>query len=162
MNIFTLNYLNLSHKKTTMKKGTFTSAGRIICLLLTFILFSVASQAQSQKPASNISGPLKGYIGGTNLTLTSEIASGIPNPAISYSFDRNSSGATIVSQGAFVYDRVTGTGKHMVVVNPGSAKGGFTIKLTATTPAGTSESSKSVTVLDARGSGDSSGNNAGF
>ena len=133
-----------------MKKTHFTSIGKLFGLILISVLLS--SVAKAQAPASNIKGPVIAYLSDGNITLTSEIATTVNNPTVVYSFSHNTSGASIVSQGAFVYDQSAETGTSKVIINPGSSKGNFVVNLNVTDANGTSESSKSVSVLSTNGS----------
>ena len=133
-----------------MKKTHFTSICKLFGLIVISILFNSAAKAQA--PASNIKGPVIAYLSDGNITLTSEIATAVNNPTVVYSFSHNTSGASIVSQGAFVYDMASETGTSKVIINPGSSKGNFVVKLNVTDANGSSESSKSVSVLSANGS----------
>ena len=81
-----------------MKKRKITNVGKMIYLLLFMVFISLSSQAQT--PAANINGPLKAIANGNNITLTSVIAFGSQNPTLTYSFQDNTSGATIVSKNA--------------------------------------------------------------
>ena len=133
-----------------MKKTHFTSIGKLFGLILISVLLS--SVAKAQAPASNIKGPVIAYLSDGNITLTSEIATPVNNPTVVYSFSHNTSGASIVQQGAFVYDQSAETGTSKVIINPGSSKGNFVVNLNVTDANGTSESSKSVSVLSTNGS----------
>jgi hypothetical protein len=127
-----------------MKKRKFTLVDKTISLFICFVFICLVSQAQT--PAANIGGPLKASVNGAYITLTSQIAFSTQNPTLTYDFQNNTSGATIVSQGTFTYDPTTDSGTQTVTIKPGEIAGSFVVKLTVVTPMGKCTCSKSVTV----------------
>jgi hypothetical protein len=125
-------------------KIKYLTKGIIKSVMTFFIVFAFFS-ANGQTPASFITGPLKAQANGSTITLTVQVTE--VNPTISYSFDVNTSGASIVSKGAYVYDSSTGVGKQTIEVNPGSSTGNFTVKASVDSPNGHADSSMSVTVI---------------
>jgi len=116
------------------------------CALAFFAAFIFFSAGATVPPAANIKGPLKVKAGSGNVTITSEmIADG--NATTAYTLSDNTSGATIVSTGNLVYNSSTGVTTQTVVVNPGTSKGNFNIKVEVTSGGLTAESSKSVTIV---------------
>jgi hypothetical protein len=128
-----------------MKKKKITISSITICLIFYLVLFSNITQAQV--PATKINGPLLAYAGGSNITITSQIAFGSDNPQLNYTFSDNTSGAFIVSQGNYSYDPLKDEGTQTIVVNPGSSAGNFTIILEVQTSLGIGKCSKSVSVV---------------
>jgi hypothetical protein len=128
-----------------MKSKKIKISGIITCLV--FYLMLVGNVSYAQAPATKISGPLIAYADGSNITITSQIVLGSESPQITYSLSDNTSGAYIVSQGAYNYDPQKDEGTQAIVVNPGNAAGNFTIILEVHTPQGDGKSSKSVSVV---------------
>src|SRR3954466_8048121 len=77
----------------------------ITAFIFCVVVFQIDANAQAG-PAANISGPLKAYLKGGNISLTSSIATSSSAPKIVYAFSKNTSGASIVSKGPFIYDSV--------------------------------------------------------
>lgn len=127
-----------------MKKKKITYIGRSLFVILSLVFLSLYSQAQS--PAANISGPLKAVANGTNITITCQIANGLKNPGLTYSFQNNTSGAVIVSKGKYIYNPNTDAGTQTIEINPGSSAGSFIIMLEVETTNGIGKCSKSVVV----------------
>jgi hypothetical protein len=127
-----------------MKKNKSSSIFKTICLFICMVIVSLATQAQT--PAANISGPLKATANGANIAITSQIIFGYQNPGLTYTLDNNTSGASIVSKAAYIYDPATEEGTQKVEINPGSSAGSFVITLEVKTIAGTGKCSKSVVV----------------
>lgn len=119
--------------------------------LILFLFFLFSFNGLAQAPACNVNGALKACLNQGDITISTEIVYGTPNPQINHLFAENSSGASIVSVGPYQYDATTGIGKQSVVVNPGSQAGTFNMRLIVNTPDGqTSTCSKSVTVIECK------------
>jgi hypothetical protein len=104
-------------------------------MLLFFILF-FANVSYAQQPACNLTGQLKGMYnpaGGSTVVINSEAFNSGPSTTYDWSFNTNTSGATIVK----------GEGTSTIHVRAGTHGGNFTIKLIVTNPGQNGEPSMS-------------------
>jgi hypothetical protein len=119
--------------------------GILKSVLMFFALFACLNVGAQSNPASNMRGPLKAKVNGSHVFITTEVAAGI-TPAISFYLVNNTSGASIVSQGTYVHNNSTNTGKQIVEIDPGTTAGSFSVVSETSTKDGKATSSMSVTV----------------
>ena len=96
-------------------------------LMLLFFMLLFVNAAFAQQPACNLTGKLKGMYnaaGGSTIVINSEVFNTLPNTTYDWTFNTNTSGATIVK----------GKGTKVVNVRAGTQGGNFTIKLIVTNP----------------------------
>jgi len=119
-------------------------------LVILFACYSAGAQGTTAKdpaPVANIMGNGIGLVNGGHIFVTAEIRAG-SNPTVVFTLDNNHSGATIVSQGTFVYDSNTGVGTQIVEIAPGNTKGNFHVKVNVTNANGNAEAVMTAAATD--------------
>jgi hypothetical protein len=102
-------------------------------------------------PSCNLDGILKACLNDGNIQITATIEFSTPNPTLTYSFPvgpQNSTGASLVSTGPFIYDPINNIGTQVTVITPGTTGGQINYQLNVTNAGGTCECSKSITIVE--------------
>ena len=147
MKTITPSSIIASANQTAKGNGSWLSSLKLLLLMMIFVSFSNQEAKGQAAPACNIDGPLKACLFGGNMNITVQIEFATADPELVYSFPVNTTGAFIVSTGAYNYDPFTGAGTQALVINPGTTYGPINLQLNVKTDFGQCECSKSITIV---------------
>ena len=102
-------------------------------------------------PSCNLSGILKACLADGNIAITTTVQFSTGEPTLNYSFPagpQNTTGASIVSTGPFIYDPVNDLGTQTTIINPGTSGGQILYQLNVLNDGGECTCSKSITIID--------------